>query len=88
MYESVPYSLKMSSTSPVAAEEENILTIVSGTSCTGNPICTTNLLTTSAKKSKNPEALNTPTATISPINVGIILITVKNPCLAPFIKCS
>ena len=36
--ESVPYSLKMSKSSPVAAEEENIFTRVRGTREPGNPM--------------------------------------------------
>ena len=41
-----------------------------------------------AIKSRNPEALNTPTATISPISVGAIETTVLIPSSAPFTKLS
>lgn len=86
--ESVPCSLKVSSSSPVAAEEENIFTIVRGTSSPGNPIYLVKLPMIPARKSRNPDARRIPTAIMSPTNVGIILITVKKPLLAPLIKTS
>ena len=77
--ESVPYSLKMSKSRPVAAEEENIFTMVSGTSSPGNPIREVNMPSMDEIKSRNPEARRIPTATIRPIKVGIILMTVRKP---------
>ena len=37
-------------------------------------------------KSKNPDALSTPTDIINPISVGTIPATVFIPSLAPFVK--
>lgn len=84
--ESVPYSLKISSKSPVAADDENIFTIVSGTSSPGNLKNFVNLPMNSARKSRNPDALRIPTAVINPTSVGIIFMTVKNPLRAPLIN--
>lgn len=84
--ESVPYSLKISRSKPVAAEEENIFTMVRGTNSPGNPRYFVNFPIISDRKSRKPEALNIPTAVISPIKVGMIFITVRNPFLAPLIK--
>ena len=86
--ESVPYSLKMSSKSPVAAEDENIFTMVSGTSSPGKPILAVKCPMIEEKKSRKPEARKIPTATIRPISVGMILMTVKNPLRAPLMKLS
>ncbi len=86
--ESVPYSLYVSSNRPVAADEENIFTMVRGTSSPGNPTYLEKLPIISARKSRKPEARRTPTATISPTRVGMIFMTVKNPFLAPLIKVS
>jgi len=80
--------LNTSSKSPVAADDENIFTSVNGTSSPGNPIFPVNCCISPARKSRNPDALNTPTATIRPISVGIIFNTVANPSLAPFTKVS
>lgn len=84
--ESVPYCLNMSSNSPVAADEENNFTIVSGTSSSGNPMCSVTLPMDLDIKSSRPDARKIPTAVINPINVGMILITVKNPLFAPLIN--
>ena len=67
--ESVPYSLKISRSNPVAAEDENIFTIVSGTNSPGNPMYFVNFPIASDRKSRKPDALNIPTAVIRPINV-------------------
>ena len=88
MRESVPYSLNKSKRSPVAAEDENIFTIARGTNSEGKPMYDVNFPKTLESKSKNPEALKIPTAVINPISVGIILITVESPLLAPFTNSS
>ena len=72
----------------VAAEEENIRTIDSGTNCAGKPIYEVILPILFARKSRKPDALKIPTATINPTSVGIILITVTIPFLAPFTNSS
>ena len=72
--ESVPYSLKISRSNPVAAEEENIFTRVRGTNSPGKPIYSVIFPIRRAKNSRNPDARRMPTATISPISVGMILI--------------
>ena len=84
----VPYSLKTSNRRPVAADDENIFTTVSGTSSPGKPMISEKFPTKSDKKSRKPEARKIPTATISPIRVGMILITVKKPFFAPLTKVS
>ena len=73
---------------PVAADELNSLTIISGTMLAGIPSFPHTPLKSPAIKSRNPEALNTPTATISPISVGAIETTVLIPSSAPFTKLS
>ena len=88
MYESGPYSLNISRTIPVAAEDENIFTIVTGINCPGNPMGSVNFPSTLPKSVIKPDSLKTPTATISPISVGITFITVVKPSFAPFTKSS
>lgn len=78
--------MNISRLSPVAADELNSLTIISGTMLAGIPIFPHTPLKSPAIKSRNPEALNTPTATISPISVGAIETTVLIPSSAPFTK--
>ncbi len=60
----------------MAAEEENILTSISGTSSEENPSLSATPTNSPPTNSKKPEARKTPTATISPIKVGMICITV------------
>lgn len=87
-YESGPYLLKISSTIPVAAEEENIFTIVTGISSPGKPKGLVIFPSHFPKNSIKPDSLKTPTATISPINVGKTFATVFNPSAAPETKSS
>ncbi len=86
--ESVPYFLKRSRRRPVAAEEENILITERGTSSPGKWIYFVSDPISEENKSKKPDALNIPTAVISPIKVGMIFRTVEKPFLAPLIKFS
>lgn len=88
MRESVPYSLYKSRRRPVAAEEENIFTRVSGTSAPGKCTCSVNRPMISAQSSRKPLARRMPTAVIRPMRVGRIWTTVFMPCLAPIIKLS
>ena len=76
MRESVPNSLKISRSRPVAAEEENIFTTVSGTSSPGNPIWSVSRPIWEAIISRNPDALKIPTAIISATIVGMIFTTI------------
>ena len=80
--------LKISRRSPVAADEENIFTIVSGTSSPGKPILPVKFSSRPEMKSRNPEARSIPTAAISPISVGMIRTTVKKPLFAPLLNVS
>ena len=86
--ESHPASLYKSTSSPVAAEEENILTMAMGISSEGIPICFVQPMQVVEMKSNSPEALRIPTATISPTSVGRIPTTVCMPSFAPFKKSS
>ena len=86
--ESLPYSLKMSRRRPVAAEEENIFTMVSGTSSPGKPMYAVKWPMIDDRKSRKPEARRIPTATMRPMRVGMIFMTVKKPLFAPLIKLS
>ena len=72
----------------MAAEEENILTMVSGMSSPGKPIWEENRPIRTARKSRKPEARRIPTAAISPISVGMRRMTVRNPLRAPLMKVS
>ena len=72
----------------MAAEEENIFTIVSGTSSPGKPMYEENCPIAEERKSRKPEARRIPTAAISPISVGIRRITVRKPLFAPLINVS
>ena len=83
-----PASLYKSTSSPVAAEEENILTMAMGISSEGIPICFVQPMQVVEMKSNSPEALRIPTATISPTSVGRIPTTVCMPSFAPFKKSS
>ena len=78
-----PYSLKISRTSPVAAEEENILMSKRGMIGAGISAPENSRLHRLPTKSRKPEARRTPTAIISPIIVGAIEITV---CIFYYIK--
>ncbi len=84
--ESVPYVLNKSNRSPVAAEEENILTMAAGINSIG--ICSepANRSKIPVRKSKKPDARKMPTAVISPTSVGKMSMTVKKPSFAPFRK--
>jgi hypothetical protein len=68
--------------------EEKDLTTVRGTSSPGNPMAAVNCPIQEEIISRNPEARRIPTDTISPMSVGMILRTVKNPFRAPLMKCS
>ena len=74
--ESAPYSLYISKRRPVAAEDENILTTVTGISSGGKPSQPIPRPSSPEKHSRKPEARRIPTATISPISVGMIPMTV------------
>jgi hypothetical protein len=74
--ESGPWFLKISSTSPVAADDENILINISGINSEEKPNCFVTPANNFPRKSRKPEARSTPTATIRPIRVGMICITV------------
>ena len=54
----------------------------------GNPMAAVNCPIQEEIISRNPEARRIPTDTISPMSVGMILRTVKNPFRAPLMKCS
>ena len=53
-------------------DDENILIKTNGTNSDGNPIRSVTPSKSLPINARNPEARNTPTATISPTNVGII----------------
>ncbi len=72
----------------MAAEDENILTMESGMSSPGNPMCEENCPIRDARKSRKPDARRMPTAAIRPIRVGMSRITVRNPLRAPLMKVS
>lgn len=86
--ESGPCVLKISSTSPVAAEFEIIRTKMTGTISAGIFKISAGIFKNSAAASKKPDARKIPTAVISPINVGKIPATVFIPSDAPFKKLS
>ena len=86
--ESVPYSLNMSSTSPVAAELDTRRTRTTGTIWGGICKRAAGILSSSPRKSRKPDALRTPTDTISPTRVGRIPATVFMPSFAPSMKSS
>ena len=68
--ESGPYSLKISRIRPTAAELDMILTRMIGITGTGIWQSAAGNFRSSDNTSRIPEALNTPTAVISPIKVG------------------
>ena len=84
--ESGPYSRKISRTSPVAAEEENILMNISGTTSLPSPHLSRLSPKSVPISDKKPDARSTPTATISPISVGMIFTTILRPSTAPYTK--
>lgn len=84
--ESVPCVLNRSKSKPVAAEEENIFTMAAGINSVGKCSGPIIFFSSSDRKSKNPDALNIPTAVIRPTRVGSMSMTVKKPSFAPFKK--
>ena len=86
MYESGPKLLYISKSSPTAAEDENIFTVISGTSSFGSFNSSAAGARTFPIISSPPEALNIPTAVISPIKVGSIPRVTSKPSFTPFIK--
>ena len=86
--ESVPNSLKMSSTRPVAAELDTRRTRITGTIWGGRWTRAAGAFNTSPRKSRKPEARSTPTDTISATSVGKMPATVLIPSLAPSRKSS
>lgn len=84
--ESGPYSRKISSRKPVAAEVEKSRTKTRGTKREGRKIIFSRGRKTFSRKSSIPEARRADTAVINPIKVGAILITVRNPRSVPEVK--
>ena len=85
---SAPYVFNKSLTVASAALPDIGRIIDIGTSCAGNPIFDSAGESMLQTMSKNPDALNIETATISPTNEGNIFIDVLNPFFAPFKKWS
>lgn len=88
MNESGPYCLNKSRTNPKLAEDEMLLRIVRGISSDGKEVNLSKGFSPLSIISKVPEALIIPTATISPIKVGIIVKIVLTLSLAPSINTS
>lgn len=91
MKESVPYSLKMSKRSPLAAEAEIVLTMARGSSSSGKfsiPTWLMRLPMPPHRKSSRPEERRTLVPTRRPIRVGSNSITVLMPSAAPWVKSS
>ena len=71
---------------PVAAEEENILQNISGTSCDGKPVIFSNGFQNILTISIRFDVLKSLTAKIRPISDGKISTAVSSPSFAPSVK--
>mgnify|MGYP006992119130 CR=1 FL=1 len=78
----------MSSVIPVAAEDENILTIATGNISEGILKKLVKGVKRLQRRLRQPELLNIPTATKSPTKVGAMSITILNPSFTPSRKTS
>ena len=78
--------MNISITSPLAADEEKILTRAVGKTAAGKPIISVVLPIKFARNVRKPEELRTPTAIIKPMRVGTSLTTIVIPSVAPCMK--